>query len=558
MFKPTLQTSTVKQKRRQEEPRWTMSRLEALLKDLNDSRPVDFDPEQAGGEAVGLGNGSDSDDGSDAERDTGATDHYVSVGRSALRNKVGVELDDPKYAGKRVSRKAVFEDEDDNEDSAESSDEILSDVGSQEGSVGDGQDAMDVDGGSSAGSDDEIYQEENDSEESGSEENSEESSDDQGESGMSDSDDEATNKQTDARLAKELEELEAEEKKLIKTMSASAKADVAKGMHVRAQISLWDILLDTRIRLQRPLTLANRFPKHNTYSTFIASSTTSPIVSTASTELTTLLTSLVDLRKSLISQNAAVSQSFSPSVLNKRKRPSTEEDCEPLKLVESYWADIHPLDAQFVSYRNATIEKWNSKIQIASGIPLQKKFKTINQSVLSQIKQVMSDTGRLVKRTQLKRGEYSIVGEEGKAGNEGETGDEGEVKADQHLAHYDTEVFDDGDYYQQLLKELVESRMGDTDDPTLLHLRLTQLRSQKKKRKVDTKASKGRKIRFHVHEKIQNFMAPEPRGTWHEEMVEELFSGLLGQSVRDGNDEVEVKRSEDGGLVGGDGFKILV
>ncbi|KAJ3179271.1 hypothetical protein HDU85_004963 [Gaertneriomyces sp. JEL0708] len=533
-----------------------MSRLEALLKDLNDSRPVDFDPEQAGGEAVGLGNGSDSDDGSDAERDIGATDHYVSVGRSALRNKVGVELDDPKYAGKRVSRKAVFENFD-AEDSAESSDEILSDVGSQD-SVGDGQDVMDVDGGSSAGSDAEIYQEEADSEENGSEENSEESSDDQDESGMSDSEDEATNKHTDARLAKELEELEAEEKKLIKTMSASAKADVAKGMHVRAQISLWDILLDTRIRLQRSLTLANQFPKHNTYSTFIASPTISPLVSTASTELTTLLTSLIDLRKSLTSQSAAVSQSFSPSILNKRKRPSTEDDCEPRKLIEGYWADIHPLDTQFVSYRNATIEKWNSKIQIASGIPLQKKFKTINQSVLSQIKQVMSDTGRLVKRTQLKRGEYSILGEEAKVANEGETGDEREVKADQHLAHYDTEVFDDGDYYQQLLKELVESRMGDTDDPTLLHLRLTQLRSQKKKRKVDTKASKGRKIRFHVHEKIQNFMAPEPRGTWHEEMVEELFSGLLGQSVRDGNDEVEVKRSEDGGLVGGDGFKILV
>jgi protein AATF/BFR2 len=35
--------------------------------------------------------------------------------------------------------------------------------------------------------------------------------------------------------------------------------------------------------------------------------------------------------------------------------------------------------------------------------------------------------------------------------------------------------------------------------------------------------------RFNVHEKIQNFMAPAPAGTWHDEMTEELYSSLLGQ-----------------------------
>jgi len=126
------------------------------------------------------------------------------------------------------------------------------------------------------------------------------------------------------------------------------------------------------------------------------------------------------------------------------------------------------------------------------------------------------------------------------------------------------------------------------DDATLTQLRhATALaRGKKVKKNVDTRASKGRKIRYHVHEKVQNFMIPieagasavlcslrrrrrrplssplstfsslgtGPRfrtrsssshtcfehapdallrplaGTWHEEQVDELFASLLGRS----------------------------
>jgi protein AATF/BFR2 len=92
------------------------------------------------------------------------------------------------------------------------------------------------------------------------------------------------------------------------------------------------------------------------------------------------------------------------------------------------------------------------------------------------------------------------------------------------------------------------------DDPALLSLKYASMKSQrsKKKKQVDTRASKGRKIRYQVHEKIQNFMAPEPRGTWHDEMVEELFSSLLGSE-----DTVVAQSSDEVALVD-DGFKIMV
>lgn len=37
-------------------------------------------------------------------------------------------------------------------------------------------------------------------------------------------------------------------------------------------------------------------------------------------------------------------------------------------------------------------------------------------------------------------------------------------------------------------------------------------RGKKVKKQVDTRASKGRKIRYHVHEKAQNFMIPIEAG----------------------------------------------
>lgn len=56
----------------------------------------------------------------------------------------------------------------------------------------------------------------------------------------------------------------------------------------------------------------------------------------------------------------------------------------------------------------------------------------------------------------------------------------------------DSEVFDDTDFYQQLLRDVIESRSdvaGGADDWMALQ------REKKAKKKVDTKASKGRKLR---------------------------------------------------------------
>ena len=73
----------------------------------------------------------------------------------------------------------------------------------------------------------------------------------------------------------------------------------------------------------------------------------------------------------------------------------------------------------------------------------------------------------------------------------------------------------------------------------------SQMRDFKVKKVVDTKASKGRKMRYTVHEKLQNFMAAEDRGGWGGRQRGELFASLLGRRVALGEDE-------DGGVGSGE------
>lgn len=76
--------------------------------------------------------------------------------------------------------------------------------------------------------------------------------------------------------------------------------------------------------------------------------------------------------------------------------------------------------------------------------------------------------------------------------------------------------------YRGLLREVIESRQGGGD---LMHHR----REKKKKREAERGGSKGRKLRYTVHDKAVNFVVPIPLDhAWHEEQVDELFSSLFG------------------------------
>jgi protein AATF/BFR2 len=118
------------------------------------------------------------------------------------------------------------------------------------------------------------------------------------------------------------------------------------------------------------------------------------------------------------------------------------------------------------------------------------------------------DKERLIKRTQLKRSVYEICGKTNVENDDNQKSLE-EMK-DRHLKDYDEEIYDDQDFYNQLMRELIDRQTNNVLDPVELSRKSIELQNlrNKNKKKVDTKASKGRKIKFDVHKPRVNFMAP--------------------------------------------------
>ncbi|KAI8322200.1 TRAUB-domain-containing protein [Martensiomyces pterosporus] len=464
------------------------------------------------------------------------------MGKSSLRRQQGLGQLGPKYSGSQISRKALY-------GSEAESDESEEEIAHEES----GEEASESEGVPGAGEDSDESEVEDESE-SGSESDSDhESSDDRMMAFGAADGVEGGAAESRNRIREEIRKLEEGEKALLKSITQTARSDVEKGQHVLNQTRLWEGALDARIRVQKLVTAADELPRFDLFTDLVEArfeesgadvgsdgededSREANSLEKAREAVGLLLSSLVDLRNTLAEQNPTVrkSQEIVGARNSKRKAPRSAGDEDDDGDVATTWMELEELRDEFRPYRDESLEKWSNKVQTSTGVSTSKKFKAVNQGILHQINQTLAGKERLIERTQLKRAEYSIIG---KPSAEKESADETRstsVAVDAHLKDHDAEIFDDTDFYQQLLRELIESRMVDTNDPTAsLGVRWAAVKQQSrnKKRNVDTKASKGRKIRYHVMEKLQNFMPPIPAGTWHEDMTNELFSSLLGNRV---------------------------
>lgn len=137
-------------------------------------------------------------------------------------------------------------------------------------------------------------------------------------------------------------------------------------------------------------------------------------------------------------------------------------------------------------------------------------------SIVNKIENALLGKHEMIRKTQIYRGDFDIFG----ACNS-------PVSTSELIL---LEIFDDSDFYHQLLRELIEykSNIGDNQSEiTQKFIELQKVRS-KMKRKVEVRASKGRKIRYNVHNKLVNFMPPRDDSVLTDEAKTELFNSLFG------------------------------
>ncbi|CAG2117637.1 unnamed protein product, partial [Medioppia subpectinata] len=201
----------------------------------------------------------------------------------------------------------------------------------------------------------------------------------------------------------------------------------------------------------------------------------------------------------ITNEDKSVNRNDLSGFMNKRKL-SDSECCE-------YLSKRH---CNLSSTRNHLLDKWYEKTRFTSNAFKNKSLVGLEQSSTQQIGRILSDMERLTDIDE-------------KAINDNELNVESIDKSDGN--EVDAEIFDDDDFYHQLLRELIESKTGSqANDPMILSkkwLEIQKLRN-KIKRKVDTKASKGRKIRYDVHSKLVNFMAPINNETFTESATNDL------------------------------------
>jgi protein AATF/BFR2 len=133
-----------------------------------------------------------------------------------------------------------------------------------------------------------------------------------------------------------------------------------------------------------------------------------------------------------------------------------------------------------------TLSKWSNKIQsVAPSALLPSNRNAFTKSPRNELKnavQLISESfsdqtswAKMVDRTRVYRGKGERIGS----------------KLPSQTGEPDPELFDDTDLYQQLLRDVIDARSGGSGS----HDWIQAQKERKKKKAVDTKASKGRRIR---------------------------------------------------------------
>ncbi|KAJ4298951.1 rRNA-processing protein bfr2 [Kalmusia sp. IMI 367209] len=488
---------------------------------MKKSKIIDFDPESLLDPAPPSSSEDEQSGFSGSEEEDAGREHYVDVGKSKLRKREAVPLG-LQYTGTQISRQAAEDndsddpfarryDEDGSEDGDNSDDDsetgIALDQAVPESDEEDQvQDQEELEDGEEGLEVDENIDDMEDEEASGSDDASNDSA----------SDDEASDDASESganKQSSEIRDIMKDRKALTTTLAAAAQSDVAKGQAIKTQRKTFDSLLNTRVRLQKALISTNSMVAENHKHGMAPEAS----IEAAEAAALALLNSLTDLKTSM--EEARTGQ--------KRKRTPFTSSTASSDIRD----DLHASETAIKKQRRVILEKWSAKTRTTKIATAQRQLNVSAEQTLTEVlDSQLTNSTHLIARTQTPRSCAPLQSALPKPVP-------------------DANIYDDADFYGLLLKELLEQRSADISNngtaEFVVQAPWQVAREAKTKKIVDTKASKGRKLRYTVHEKLQNFMAPEERGLWGERQRDELFSSLFGQRLGLGEqDDVESEQED--------------
>lgn len=305
---------------------------------------------------------------------------------------------------------------------------------------------------------------------------------------------------------------------------------INKGVCVQNQLQIWEKLLEVRIHSQKMLIKANSLPQPTKFEQLKSENAEfSELANDTVDKVSTLVSQMRDLQSLLMKQYSETKE-----ISLKRKPINVDNDSE---VKRKRFADQLEKDySNFKDYQYSVISKWHDRTKVLTPGSIKTQKQQGNIDVLRKIEGVLANREELIKKSQLLKGGYelfdrdtgTIEQKQSGASMNGEENDEAENLNDESI--YSTEVYDDTDFYHTQLRELIEYKTSSSSNANEMAKQFAELQKLRKKMKkaVDTRASKGRKIRYVVHNKLVSFMAPNDPANWTDEQRDELFKSLFG------------------------------
>ncbi|KAI3887225.1 hypothetical protein MKW92_047697, partial [Papaver armeniacum] len=304
---------------------------------------------------------------------------------------------------------------------------------------------------------------------------------------------------------------------IMKNLKHHNNEDILKGQVVKNQKVLWDKTLEFRFLLQKPFSSSNKLPKFNYVALFnrnpsdhlfvILEKATNKAYLDLITSSEQTINCLLELQEALLEKSPHVAQNTDGNIKESSKEAKQSKSLDAS--IDKEWLPIQQMHSRFTSFRNSSIDKWQRNAQVGTGVGLGLKEDCMHL-ISEQVAAYMGDPSENDKKHAIKK-IYLLVPDVCENGKEEDANMDG-----------DPELLDDS-ILSKNFKEFLELYNPASSESAYYALK----RLQTKKRKiVDRRASKCRKIRYHVHEKIVNFMAPEPQDL--PPMAPKLFENLFG------------------------------
>lgn len=483
---------------------------------------------------------SDDDQLSDEEV---INDHYVDVPKSKLRQKTDNLNLGSKYTGSVTSRNELYnedqseeedeEEDEDDEDDDEDDDEEEEDDDLPNGKVEKGEEDDNLSSDSVDLDDVEL----------------------QSESSDEDLLDENSNLELDHQRSKLKQLINSERKHIVNRLSQSATNDSLKGYAIQQQHKFFDKLIDSRLKLQKSLINSNQLPVSHSCLKSINEKISKKSLDNIKQSCYDLVDSIFKLRNQLL-----ISDSIAKKEVALPKKRSFDQ----------YLSTTNKFDEYLEKYRHEILIKWSGKVQNSSGANALNngKFKAINQSFDQQVDNNLHDMERLIKRTKLNRRQITPLGYRNEQEEEEQQQQQLEEVEESNLdipvekpkqSGEISEIFDDDDFYRVLLNDLVDKKIqssNPTTGLTMVNLKSAQ-KVQKLNKNVDTKASKGRKLKYSIQEPIANLEVPRNGWKWDDNQIDEFFASLLGQRVNMNEQEEDNNEENEEITVNQDSIKLF-